>query len=69
MAEPTKYMRVVTDILALYQKELLRLFRKRNPLLTQTLPNNTPSSSLPSPPPSSVCDRPKSPNPLRMVSR
>lgn len=54
MAEPTKYLRVVTDILVIYQKELLRLFRKRTPTSIQTLLNSTHSSSLPSPRHSSV---------------
>jgi hypothetical protein len=29
MAEPTKYMKVVNEVLSLYQRELLRLFKKR----------------------------------------
>jgi hypothetical protein len=28
MAQPTKYLHLVADILALYQKELLRLLKK-----------------------------------------
>lgn len=69
MAEPTKYLRVVTDILALYQKELLRLFRKRTSFSIQTPPNSTHNSSLPSLPHSSVCAKLKSPNQSRMAFR
>lgn len=47
MAEPTKYLKVVADLLALYQKELLRLFKKCICLSMQTLLSSTRNSNRP----------------------
>lgn len=41
MAEPVKYIKVVGDMLSIYQKELLRLYKKCNDTLTQILMNSS----------------------------